>query len=73
MRRHALSRRTVLRGMMGGAIAAVALPTLEAMLDSSGTRLASGAPLPQRFMTYFFGNGSGSTGGCPRPRGPITR
>lgn len=57
MRRHALSRRTVLRGLLGGAVATVALPVLEAMLNSHGTALADGAPLPQRFMTYCFGNG----------------
>jgi hypothetical protein len=48
----------------------VALPTLEAMLDSSGTRLASGAPLPQRFMTYFFGNGVRLDRWVPSAQGP---
>lgn len=49
----ALSRRTVLKGLG----AAVALPALEAMLDSHGTAYASGTPLPKRFATFFFGNG----------------
>ena len=57
MRRQPLSRRTVLRGLLGGAVASVALPTLEAMLNSHGTALAGGAALPLRFMTYCFGNG----------------
>src|SRR3954468_15157192 len=49
-----LSRRTILRG----ASAAVALPTLEAMLNSHGTAYAqNNTPLPLRFMTWFFGNG----------------
>ncbi|QRK06844.1 DUF1552 domain-containing protein [Archangium violaceum] len=48
-----LSRRTLLRGVG----AAVALPTLEAMLDSRGTALAAGKPLPRRFATFFFGDG----------------
>ena len=48
-----LSRRTLLRG----AGAAIALPTLECMLDSTGTAYAQGAPLPKRFATWFFGNG----------------
>ena len=48
-----LKRRTLLRGLG----AAVALPTLEAMLNSHGTAYAGGAPLPKRFATFFFGNG----------------
>ena len=52
-----LSRRTMLRGLVGGAGVALALPTLEAMLNSHGTALAGGDPLPRRFMSWFFGNG----------------
>lgn len=57
MKRTTLNRRVMLRGMLGGAAAAVALPTLEAMLNSNGTALADGTPLPKRFMFWFFGNG----------------
>jgi Protein of unknown function (DUF1552) len=58
MKRFALSRRAVLRGILaGGAATAVGLPMLEAMLNSNGTALANGDPIPQRFVTYFFGNG----------------
>lgn len=53
MNRFTLSRRHVLRG----AGAALALPTLDAMLNSHGTALAQGMPLPRRFVTWFFGNG----------------
>jgi len=53
MRPFRLSRRTLLKG----AGAAIALPTLEAMLNSSGTAFAQGAPIPKRFATFFFGNG----------------
>jgi hypothetical protein len=35
----------------------VGLPLLEAMLNSSGTALAGGAPLPLRFMTYYWADG----------------
>jgi hypothetical protein len=48
-----LSRRTLLRGSG----AALALPVLEAMLNSHGTALAQGMPLPKRFGVWFFGNG----------------
>jgi hypothetical protein len=43
--------------MLGSAAVALALPPLEAMLNSHGTALANGDPLPRRFMTWFFGNG----------------
>ncbi|MDP1822714.1 MAG: DUF1552 domain-containing protein [Archangium sp.] len=48
-----LSRRFLLRG----AGAALALPTLAAMLDGSGLAFADGTPPPRRFITWFFGNG----------------
>lgn len=58
MSRFKLSRRAVLRGILaGGGATAVGLPMLEAMLNSNGTALADGNPIPQRFATYFFGNG----------------
>jgi Protein of unknown function (DUF1552) len=48
-----LSRRTLLKGLG----AAVALPTLEAMLNTHGTAYATGGAIPKRFATFFFGNG----------------
>ncbi len=57
MKRFALSRRTMLRGAIGGSAVALALPLLDAMLNTNGTALASGQPLPRRFVTWFFGNG----------------
>lgn len=57
MGRFALSRRTMLRGLLSGVATAIALPPLEAMLNSNGTALADGSSLPLRFMTYCFGNG----------------
>ncbi len=48
-----LSRRRLLRGVG----AALALPTLEVMLDGSGLAFADGTPPPRRFITWFFGNG----------------
>jgi hypothetical protein len=52
-----MNRRTMLRGMVGGSLVALALPPLEAMLNSNGTALANGTPLPRRMITWFFGNG----------------
>lgn len=57
MRSRPLSRRAVLRGLAGGALATVALPVLEAMLDGHGEALAGGTALPKRFVTFLFGNG----------------
>jgi hypothetical protein len=52
-----LTRRTFLRGMLGGASISLGLPALEAFLNTSGTAWADGAPLPQRFGTWFWGCG----------------
>lgn len=48
------SRRKVLKGMFQGAIVSVGLPLLDCMLDDNGQALASGAPLPTRFGTWFW-------------------
>jgi hypothetical protein len=52
-----LNRRTILRGLLGSAAVAVALPPLEAMLNAHGTALANGAALPRPFGVWFFGDG----------------
>ena len=57
MKRTQMHRRTVLRGLVGGAIATVGLPTLEAMLNSNGTAFADGSPIPVRMILWCFGNG----------------
>jgi len=65
-----INRRQVLRGFVAGAAVHCALPLLECMLNSQGTALAqSGAPIPKRFGTWFWGVGAmpdhwrlGSTG-----------
>ena len=53
MKRLKLSRRAMLRG---GAVA-LGLPLLEAMLNDNATALADGAPLPCRFVSYFWADG----------------
>lgn len=52
-----LNRRTVLRGMLGGATVCFALPTLDAMLDGNGTAYAGGESIAKRFGVFFWGNG----------------
>jgi hypothetical protein len=50
--------RTTLRGTLGGAAVAVGLPYLDIFLNTNGDALAAtGAPLPRRFGTWFFGCG----------------
>lgn len=56
MTRNTLSRRVLLRGLGG---AAIALPTLEIMLNRHGDALAGGDPLPRRFMVGFNGQSLG--------------
>jgi hypothetical protein len=57
MRNFKLNRRSVLRGMLGGAAVSVALPPLEAMLGRHGDAYAGGEPLPVRFLSIMFGCG----------------
>ena len=52
-----IGRRTVLRGMLGGAAVSLGLPLLDCFLNGNGTALAQGAPLPLRFGTWFWGCG----------------
>ena len=52
------ARRGVLRAAFNGGAVAVALPFLDCFLNDSGTALAAtGAPLPVRFGTWFWGLG----------------
>jgi len=68
-------RRSVLKGMLGGAAVYVGLPALDAFLNTNGTAYANGAPLPVRFGTYFWGLGltdtpTGGTRWVPSKIGP---
>ena len=51
------NRRRVLRGMLNGGVVTVGLPLLNCFLNGNGTALASGAPMPVRFGTWFWGLG----------------
>src|SRR5262249_4474171 len=52
-----ISRRAVLKGILGGSTFCLGLPLLEQMLDNHGTALAAGTPLPIRYGMFFWGNG----------------
>ena len=51
------NRRNVMKNFLRGAGAVVALPLLDCCLDINGSALASGAPIPTRFGTWFWGCG----------------
>lgn len=57
MARTELTRRRFLKGMMAGSAVTVGLPFFEIFLNANGTALASGAPIPTRFGTWFWGLG----------------
>ena len=69
MKKRVLCRRTFLRGAAYGVGAAVGLPTLEAMLHANGHALADGAPLPQRFGVFYWGNGVVTSQFIPKQSG----
>lgn len=52
-----LSRRTMLRGALGGGVASLALPPLEAMLGTNGA-YADGTEAEQIFGIFFWANGT---------------
>src|SRR5690242_18598176 len=52
------TRRAALRAAFSGGAVTVGLPFLDAWLNDSGTALAAtGAPLPVRFGTWYWGMG----------------
>ncbi len=54
-----IGRRTVLRGLLGGAVVTVGLPPLEAFLDLTRKAGATcGGIIPRRFGLFFWGNGN---------------
>jgi hypothetical protein len=52
-----ISRRAVLKGILGGSAFSLGLPLFEQMLNDGGTALAAGAALPKRYGLFFWGNG----------------
>lgn len=52
-----ISRRTILRGMLGGGLVTIGLPLFDALLNDTATAFADGDALPKRFGIFFWGNG----------------
>jgi Protein of unknown function (DUF1552) len=66
-----LTRRSALKGLLNGATVAVGVPLLDVFLDVNGTALAAtGAPVPVRFGTWFWGLGVNPTRWFPDVPGP---
>lgn len=68
------NRRSLLRGALGGGAVALGIPALDIFLDGHGQAWASGAKLPVRFGTYFWGLGltdtpAGGTRWVPKSTG----
>ena len=57
MKKTSLHRRTMLRGLLGGAAVAIGLPALDIFLNDSGTAYAGADSFPKRFGIFFWGNG----------------
>lgn len=53
-----LSRRTVLKGLLGATVVSLSLPTLEIFTNTHGTAYAGGSSFPKRFGIWFWGNGA---------------
>ena len=64
-----INRRRVLRGMLNGGAVTVGLPLLNCFLNNNGTALATGAPLPVRFGTWFWGLGMSKSVFVPKTVG----
>ena len=63
------TRRKILRGILRGSAVTVALPLLDIFLDGNGEAMATGAPIPTRFGTWFWGCGVNSARWFPSKLG----
>ena len=57
IRRKPIDRRTLLKGILGGAAVTIALPPLEAFLGETRQASASSSSYPTRFGIFSWGNG----------------
>lgn len=65
------SRRRVLRATLGGTAVTLGLPLLDCFLNTNGTALANGAPLPVRFGIWHWGLGNQPGRWAPQDAGPL--
>ncbi len=68
-----ISRRSLLKGMIGGATVAIGLPALEVFLNTHGTAYADdpgASGFPRRFGLFFWGNGTLPDRWVPTGSGP---
>ena len=64
------TRRRVLRGVLAGGAVTVGLPIFDCLLNDNGTAFAdTGAPLPTRFVTWFWPHGLGEEDWRPKNAG----
>lgn len=64
-----ISRRRFLKGTLNGGAVTVGLPLLDCFLNDSGTALADGTPIPQRFGTWSWGLGMNEAVFVPKKTG----
>lgn len=65
-----MTRRRLLKGLLGGGAVAVGLPILDCVLNENGDAFAAtGAPLPTRFGTWFWPCGLGEREWRPKVAG----
>jgi hypothetical protein len=65
-----LTRRRVLRGMVGGVAVTVGLPILDCFLNENGTAWANGEAMPVRFGTWGWGLSMNKAIFVPKKYGP---
>src|SRR5690349_20599865 len=64
------TRRRLLRGVLAGSTVTVGLPILDCVLNENGTAFAdTGAPLPTRFVAWFWPLGMGEAEWRPKNAG----
>ena len=68
-RRGGLDRRTVLRGLLGGAAIGIGLPALETFLHPNGDAWADGGAIPTRLGLFYWGNGNVASSWVPSRTG----
>ncbi len=66
-----IHRRTLLKGLLGGAAVSIALPPLECFVNANGTAYAGGgSAFPKRFGVFYWGNGVLPVRWDPADEGP---